>query len=192
MQKEFFQALQDDRRKLGMSQAEFANALNVSQQTLSKWESGHAMPRTLKLSELLQILKTVLKDDSDTVKILSDWKAINESKLLGGEPESLLIANALRGFSKSREMPISAESSNDSSINYLSVLRENHKNLHRIKMADMLRHTPEPKDPMVIMAKATADLARAADAMQKASESIVKAVQMMQDAEMNKAGKGPA
>lgn len=47
--------LAEQRRKLGMTQADVANKLNVSYQAVSKWENG-TLPNVEILAELAQIL----------------------------------------------------------------------------------------------------------------------------------------
>lgn len=43
------------RDRLGISQIALANKLNISQQAITKWEAGEAMPRADKLPQLAKI-----------------------------------------------------------------------------------------------------------------------------------------
>ena len=48
------------RRKLGMSQIDLADAMNVSRQSVSKWEIGESNPEITKLKQLAEVLKVSL------------------------------------------------------------------------------------------------------------------------------------
>lgn len=50
------------RRQRGITQAELARHLNVSQANISQWESGDAMPRADKLPELAKVLNCSIED----------------------------------------------------------------------------------------------------------------------------------
>ena len=50
------QSIAIDRRRLGLSQQELAARLGVSQQSVSKWEEGHARPRGKRLAQLVGAL----------------------------------------------------------------------------------------------------------------------------------------
>ncbi|MFT8412572.1 MAG: helix-turn-helix transcriptional regulator [Schleiferilactobacillus perolens] len=45
---EFPEQLRDQRRKAGLSQEEVAEKVGVTRQTVSKWETGQAVPELLK------------------------------------------------------------------------------------------------------------------------------------------------
>ena len=65
----FNDKLLDLRKKKGWSQEELGNELNVSRQTVSKWEAGQTTPeleKLKKLSEIFGITVDSLIDDSDT------------------------------------------------------------------------------------------------------------------------------
>ena len=55
------------RKDLGMTQIEFADKLNVTRQTVSRWEAGTVMPDIDKISDIASILGVscdyMLKDD---------------------------------------------------------------------------------------------------------------------------------
>lgn len=63
----FAEKLADQRRRHGMSQEQLADRLGVTRQSVSKWESGAAMPELAKLialSELFQVsVDYLVKDD---------------------------------------------------------------------------------------------------------------------------------
>lgn len=68
--------LLDLRKKLGLSQEEVAEKLNVSRQTISKWETGQTVPELLKvklLSELYNVSYDYLISSS---KISGDLTSI--------------------------------------------------------------------------------------------------------------------
>ena len=63
------------RRRNGWSQDEFAEKLNVSRQSVSKWESGRALPdseKILLMSELFSVTTDFLLKDSETLDIESE------------------------------------------------------------------------------------------------------------------------
>ena len=55
------------RKDLGMTQIEFADKLNVTRQTVSRWEAGTVMPDIDKISDIASLLQVscdyLLKDD---------------------------------------------------------------------------------------------------------------------------------
>lgn len=51
----FSEKLTDLRRKSGMSQEQLADRLGVTRQSVSKWESGTAMPELVKLISLSEL-----------------------------------------------------------------------------------------------------------------------------------------
>ena len=71
----FSEALQDYRKKAGMSQEELAHQLGVSRQSISKWEQGQAFPETEKLIQLSRMLgvtiDSLLKEELE-VQVLPD------------------------------------------------------------------------------------------------------------------------
>ena len=50
------------RDKLGLSQSELANHLNVSQQTVAAWENGTRMPRAATLIQLAAFFSCSIDD----------------------------------------------------------------------------------------------------------------------------------
>lgn len=72
----FSEKLYELRKQRGLSQEELAEALDVSRQAVSKWESGRALPETGKLlavSEYFGVsLDELMKEDGRTAQILPD------------------------------------------------------------------------------------------------------------------------
>lgn len=50
------------RKKAALTQAELAEAVGVTQSTVSQWESGKAVPDTLKLPKLAEVLECGIAD----------------------------------------------------------------------------------------------------------------------------------
>lgn len=48
--------VQKSRRKLGLSQSEFANALKASKRTVEKWEQGERSPNRLVMKQIRVML----------------------------------------------------------------------------------------------------------------------------------------
>lgn len=55
-------AIIDARKRRGLSQADLARALDVSQQSVSKWEAGAVLPRPRTLARLAEILRVSVDD----------------------------------------------------------------------------------------------------------------------------------
>ena len=68
----FSEKLYELRRKSGLSQEELAEALDVSRQAISKWESGRALPEIGKLLTVSAYfgvsLDELMKDDAQTLQ----------------------------------------------------------------------------------------------------------------------------
>ena len=84
----FSEKLYELRKKRGLSQEELAEALDVSRQAISKWESGRAMPEAGKLltvSEYFGVsLDELMKEDAQTIQSVPQEKNEPETK----EPET--------------------------------------------------------------------------------------------------------
>lgn len=84
----FSEKLYELRKKRGLSQEELAEALDVSRQAISKWESGRAMPEAGKLltvSEYFGVsLDELMKEDAQTIQSIPREKNDSETK----EPET--------------------------------------------------------------------------------------------------------
>ena len=71
----FGEKLYQIRRKNGLSQEELGERLNVTRQTISKWELGQSKPDTDKVAEIAQILEVDFKeliDDSANITSLDE------------------------------------------------------------------------------------------------------------------------
>lgn len=55
------------RKKEGLSQEALAQKLNVTRQSISKWERGEAKPDSTHLIHLTQIFQTSLEDSVETI-----------------------------------------------------------------------------------------------------------------------------
>ena len=65
------------RKKLGMTQEELASKMDVSRQSVSKWESTMSMPdinKIMKLSEIFGVSTDFLLDDNKEIKDISEFK----------------------------------------------------------------------------------------------------------------------
>ena len=50
------------RERAGMTQEELAQALKVDRSTVTKWETGDALPRTKDLPDVARVLKCTVND----------------------------------------------------------------------------------------------------------------------------------
>lgn len=68
----FYEKLIELRKKQGLSQDELGNKINVSRQSISKWESGQANPEIEHIKELSKIFNVsvdyLLNDESENIK----------------------------------------------------------------------------------------------------------------------------
>lgn len=81
----FYEKLKENRKKLGLSQEALAEKLNVSKQTVSKWESGISMPdieNLVKLSNLFNISTDYLLKDRKSDSDFSYYTVVKEEKRL--------------------------------------------------------------------------------------------------------------
>ena len=69
------------RKKAGLSQEQLANELNISRQSISKWESGASMPDNDKLISLSKYfgvsLDYLMKDEIESVEELIENKSVS-------------------------------------------------------------------------------------------------------------------
>ena len=67
---EFGNKVAQKRKDIGMTQVEFADALSVTRQTVSRWEAGTVMPDVDKIGDIARILGVtcdyLLKDEIET------------------------------------------------------------------------------------------------------------------------------
>ena len=68
------------REKIGLSQEELATKLNVSQQSVAKWESGNNMPRADKLPLIADALQCTIYQlyDGDAVNVNQEAEVSQE------------------------------------------------------------------------------------------------------------------
>lgn len=63
--------LSEKRKELGMTQAELAEKMHVTRQTVSRWEAGTAFPDVGKISDLASVLNVscdyLLKDNEEAI-----------------------------------------------------------------------------------------------------------------------------
>lgn len=71
------QAIQKDRLEQNISQGLLARMVGVSQQVLSRWESGQSLPRGLRVDELIR----VLGPNSHTAQIIKQLREIEPRSL---------------------------------------------------------------------------------------------------------------
>ena len=81
--------IQSLRKSKGMSQEELADAVGVSRQAVSKWESEQATP---------DLEKVVIMSDSSRAKTALKWFLIGFGILLGIDFISMLIYFLINGF----------------------------------------------------------------------------------------------
>ena len=60
------------REKLGLTQQELADALSIERSTVTKWETGMAMPRASKLPDIAEILHCQINDLYVTIEEAKD------------------------------------------------------------------------------------------------------------------------
>ena len=75
----FSEKLMDLRRKAGLSQEQLADRLGVTRQSVSKWESGTAMPELVKLISLSELFGVSMD------YLVKDWMDSPEEPGSGGE-----------------------------------------------------------------------------------------------------------
>lgn len=131
------------RKKAGMSQQELAEQLDVSRQTVSKWETGMVLPsaeKLIRLSKLFSVPLDVLTDDSIglteckglTVKVR---KSINIPLRIGGVAIVATIAICIfivNGFRYSEDEDIPLNQANSIEV----------EDLENIKIGDLSHVEP--------------------------------------------------
>lgn len=60
------------REKLGLTQQELADALSIERSTVTKWETGMAMPLASKLPDIAEILHCQINDLYVTIEEAKD------------------------------------------------------------------------------------------------------------------------
>lgn len=131
------------RKKAGMSQQELAEQLDVSRQTVSKWETGMVLPsaeKLIRLSKLFSVPLDVLTDDSiglteckgSTVKVR---KSVNISLGIGAVAIVAAIAICIftvNGFRHSENEDIPLNQANSIEV----------EDLENIKICDLSHVEP--------------------------------------------------
>lgn len=125
------------RKKAGMSQQELAEQLDVSRQTVSKWETGMVLPsaeKLIRLSKLFSVPLDVLTDDSigSTVKVR---KSVNISLGIGAVAIVAAIAICIftvNGFRHSENEDIPLNQANSIEV----------EDLENIKIGDLSHVEP--------------------------------------------------
>lgn len=72
--------VQTHREHAGLTQAELAQHLGVSQQSIAKWESGKSLPRFKVMEKLVHILG-IPKDSLDGIQIYRGWAGATEESV---------------------------------------------------------------------------------------------------------------
>ncbi len=83
---EFSEKLTTLRRREGMSQEQLADRLGVTRQSVSKWESGAAMPELVKLIALSELF------GASVDYLVKDWLTEDQSEVEPDTPDSLFSA----------------------------------------------------------------------------------------------------
>jgi transcriptional regulator with XRE-family HTH domain len=90
---EFNERLYNLRKQKGLSQEEVANQLNVSRQTISKWESADSTPDMEKLKLLSQLFEITLDELVLGKAPASTQESFNTSELLNALEEKVLATD---------------------------------------------------------------------------------------------------
>ena len=93
-------AIAELRRRAGLTQAELADRLYVTHQSVSKWETGAALPDITTLHALSRLMNVSLDDllaGSVQPRELSPWQAFEAiGAYLSPDVRDMLLASALR------------------------------------------------------------------------------------------------
>ncbi len=111
------------RRKKGWSQEDFANEVEVSRQSVYKWESGENVPdieKIIKIAKIFNVsLDSLLIDDNDLD--CESTNAVAEDKSLPSEAEKATSANNDKKYEETQET-ISCNSEIDAKTKTLEVI----------------------------------------------------------------------
>ena len=112
----FYEKLKENREKLGISQEELASRLDISKQTVQKWESGISMPdleNIIKLSEIFNVsIDYLLKDRkaetdfSYYTVVKADKKTLSKHKIISLSIFTLAMLSSLTLLAISLVEPI--------------------------------------------------------------------------------------
>ncbi len=84
----------DLRKKNGWSQEELAEMLDVSRQSVSKWESAQSVPdmqRIIRLSEIFGVTTDYLLKDSEELAVVSEADALSSVRTVGMEEANAFL-----------------------------------------------------------------------------------------------------
>ena len=87
----FSEKLTELRKKAGMSQEELGYKLNVTRQTVSKWELGQTTPEMDKLVELSKIFNVTIDELTGDVQINNNTTPISENKPIDDTKKKRII-----------------------------------------------------------------------------------------------------
>jgi transcriptional regulator with XRE-family HTH domain len=108
----FAETLKIRREELGYGQDDIARHVGVSQQTVSRWEQGHALPRprrVLALAKLLDLDAPRLQrlagylPESETSELNHPWRTLYERMHELSRPELMLLMDRAWEELRSRE-----------------------------------------------------------------------------------------
>jgi transcriptional regulator with XRE-family HTH domain len=158
--KQLGEALVEDRLRLGISQAEFANVLRVSQQSLSKWEGDLAIPRDHRLMEI----KEVLGANSESGKIIDSLLAYRR------RPRAPMFEAAI-GQIMGGVAPMEWERAKARLADRMA-----QQHLQRAGKPALASLMTDEDTRLAAFAAASKDIARAADNLSRATEMLAQAI----------------
>jgi transcriptional regulator with XRE-family HTH domain len=158
--KQLGEALVEDRLRLGISQAEFANVLRVSQQSLSKWEGDLAIPRDHRLMEI----KEVLGANSESGKIIDSLLAYRR------RPRAPMLEAAI-GQIMGGVAPMEWERAKARLADRMA-----QQHLQRAGKPALASLMTDEDTRLAAFAAASKDIARAADNLSRATEMLAQAI----------------
>jgi len=83
---EFGNKVAQKRKDIGMTQVEFADALSVTRQTVSRWEAGTVMPDVDKIGDIARILGVTCD------YLLRDDVEVEQGTMAGSNVSAMLLA----------------------------------------------------------------------------------------------------
>lgn len=119
-------AIEADRQRLGLSQAELARLVGVSQQSVSKWEESRSLPRGKRAAQLVHALgrnsqtASALKDRVSSVHHDVHAKGTEEKALILGITAAQSQSEVLRALAQAAEQIARAAQSLAESVERLT------------------------------------------------------------------------
>jgi len=164
-------AIQQDRIEQNISQGLLARMIGVSQQVLSRWESGLALPRGHRADDLIRILGA----ESHTAKIIEKLREIEPRSMDGPSMgiegnRNQLLAQALRGSEpppKSPRGPTREEA-----------LAEALRMIRPVTRSPLMQFSTA-QDLQMQFAKATDQLARVTSLMGRVANQMTEATELL-------------